>query len=236
MSDVHAESSQLGVVTRHLLEACLDVTDVSDLRSEVKVNQPEDIETTLGLEAIDELHQLRRAESDLRLLATAFRPPAGPFGVELDADARRRSDPELVGDLEHDVHLAQLLENDEHLMPQLLTHQRETHELFVLVAVAHDHVIRVLGESKHGLQLRFASALEPDASDFPDLDYLLDHVALLIHFDRVDRGVSALIGKLSARPRELLVQRLDSGAQDIRKAQQRREPDALLFQIVRQLE
>ncbi len=233
VGNVDTESPQLRVVPRHLLQPGLDIANVRDLGPEVKVNQLEDVEPAFLLQPVDEPHQLRRAEAELRLLATTLCPASGAFGVELDAHPGSRRDAELVGDLEQDVHLAQLLEHNEDLMPELLTHQGEAHELLVLVAVAHDHVISVLGESEYGLKLRLAPALQADASDFSKLDYLFDHVALLIHLDRVNRRVSALIGKFSAGTREFLVQRFDSRSQDIRETQQQRQANALLLQIVR---
>src|SRR5712671_2154234 len=129
VSDVDTQPPQLRVVPRHFLQTGFDVADVSDLRAQVKVDQLEDVEPAFALEPIDELHQLRRAEAELRLLATALCPTSRSFGVKLDANARGWSNAELVGDLKKDVHLAQLLEHYEHLVSEFLTHQGQAHEL-----------------------------------------------------------------------------------------------------------
>ena len=76
-------------------------------------------------------------------------------------------------------------------MSELLAHEGEAHELLVLVAVADDQVIGVLGQAEHRLQLRLAAALEADAVRLAELDDLLDDVPLLIDLDRIDRRVAA---------------------------------------------
>src|SRR5688500_9812933 len=185
MRDSDSQLAELGVVARDLLKPRLDVADVGDLRAEVKVNQLENVEATERLEAVDQLDELRGAQPELRFLSAAFCPAARAFRVKLDPYARRWRHAELVGHLQQNIHLAQLLEDDENLMTQLLTHQSEAHELLVLVAVAHDEVIGVLGQPQHRLELRLAAALQPDAGGLAELDDLLDNVSLLIHLDRM---------------------------------------------------
>ena len=51
------------------------------------------------------------------------------------------STPRAVRRLEQHVELAQLLEHDEDLVPELLAHEGQAHELLVLVAVADDEVV-----------------------------------------------------------------------------------------------
>jgi hypothetical protein len=94
-----------------------------------------------------------------------FSPPLSfhrpkPLGRELDADPGRRVDAQLVGDREQHVDLAELLDDDEHLMAELLAHEREAHELLVLVAVADDQMLGAVGEAQDGLQLRLGAALQ----------------------------------------------------------------------------
>jgi hypothetical protein len=149
--DVDTHAAQLRVVASDLLQARLDVPDVGDLRAKVEMNELEDVETADGFQLVYEPNELRGAETELRLLAAAPCPPARAFGVELDAHTGGRVHSELVGYLEQHIHLAQLLEHDENLVSELLPHEGEPHELLVLVAVAHDQVIRVLRQAQHGL-------------------------------------------------------------------------------------
>ena len=186
-----------------------------------------------GAQLVDRLHELRGVEPELRLLAAALLPAAEAARRELDAHAGRRRHAHLVGDLEQHVDLAQLLDHDEDLMPELLAHEGEAHELLVLVAVADDQVLGVLGEAENRLQLRLAAALEADAVRLAEFDDLLDDVALLVHLDRIHGGVAAGVGELLARLLEAVGQRLDARAEDVREAEQHRQRDALLLEIVR---
>jgi len=111
--------------------------------------------------------------------------------VELDANAGGRIHTKLVGDLKKDVDFAELLDDDENLVTELLAHEREPHELLVLVAVAHDQMVGVLGESEDSLELGLAAALEAHARILSEFDDLLDDVALLVDLDREYRRVPA---------------------------------------------
>ena len=181
---VDAHAAKLRVVTRNLLQSRLDVADVGDLRPKVEVDQLENVESIFILQAIDELHELCGAQSEFRFLAAALRPTSRPFGVQLDAHASRGIYTELVRDFEQHVDFTQLLDDDEHLVTELLPHESEAHELLVLVAIAHDEVIGVLGEREHRLKLGLAAALEANARVLSELDDFLDDVPLLIDLDR----------------------------------------------------
>ena len=110
-----------------------------------------------------------------------------------------------------------MLEDDEHLVPEFLGHQRKAKELLVFVAVADDEVVRPVGDPEHRLQFGLAAALEPEPERSPELDNLLDHVPLLIDLDRVDRIVFAGIAELLDGPPELGGQQLDPGPENIGK-------------------
>ena len=183
-----------------------------------------------GPQLVDRLHELRGVEPELRLLAAALLPAAKAARRELDAHAGRRRHAHLVGDLQQHVDLAQLLEHDEDLVPELLAHEGEAHELLVLVAVADDDVLGVLGESENRLQLGLAAALEADAVRLAEFDDLLDDVALLVHLDRIHRRVAAGVAELLARLLEAIGQRLDARPQDVGEAEQHRKRDALLLE------
>ena len=154
----------------------------------------------------------------------------------LDPYARGGDYPHLVRYLEKNVHFAELLENNEDLVPELLSHQREAHELFILIPVAHDEMIGVLGEAENSLQLGLAAALEPDARSLPEFDDLFDYVPLLIHLDRIHGGVCARVVVLLYRVGESGVQRFDARSQDVGESKQQRKADPLRFEIVGKLE
>ena len=196
----------------------------------------DDVEPVRRAQLVDRLHELRGVETELGLLASALLPPAKAARRELDAHTRRRRHAHLVRHLKQHIDFAQLLDDDEDLMPELLAHEGEAHELLVLVAVADDHVVGVLGEAEHRLQLRLAAALEADAVRLAELDDLLDDVPLLIDLDRIHRRVAAGVAELLARLVEARGERLDARPKDVGEPKQHRERDPLLFQVVRDLE
>ena len=86
------------------------------------MHELEDVEPVGGAEPFDEAHELRRVEPELALLAPRLRPPPRSLGGELDAHAGRRLDAQLFGGLQEDVEFAQLLDDDEDLVPEFLPH------------------------------------------------------------------------------------------------------------------
>jgi hypothetical protein len=165
-----------------------------------------------------------------------LRPAARALARELDAHADRRRHAHLARDRQQHVELAHLLDDDEHGVPELLAHEGEAHELLVLVAVADDEVIGAVGQREDGLQLGLGAALESDAGCLAELDDLLDHVALLVHLDRIDGRVLPLVLELGDGAREAGVQHLDARLEDLREPQEHGEVDALGLEVVRELE
>src|SRR5690348_3540347 len=165
----------------------------------MKMNQLEDVESPHRAQFLDRRDEIRGVQTEFGFLAPALLPPPKAPRRELDPDTRRRLDLHLVGDLEEHVDLAQLLQDNEHLMAELLTHEGEAHELLVLVAVANDDVVRRLGQTENRLELRLAAALQADAVRLPKLENFLDDVALLVDLDRVYGRVAAGIPELLTR-------------------------------------
>ena len=186
--------------------------------------------------SIDQLDQLRHVEAELALFATALRPATESCRRQLDAHARRRHDAQLVCHLQQHIELRELLEHDEHAMPELLADQRQPHELVVLVAVADDQVVGLVGERDDRLQLRLRSAFEAHAIRLAEFVNFLDDVPLLVDLDRKHGRVLARVAVLLDRRLELFAQLVHARAQQIRESQQHRHRDTLRFQILRQLE
>src|SRR5204863_3775473 len=122
-----------------------------------------------GAELLDRRHEIGGVETELGFFTAALFPSAESTRGQLDAHSSRRRDLHLLGDLEQHIDLAQLLEHDEHLMAELLSHEGEAHELLILVAVADDEVIGLLTQTENRLELRLAAALEPDAVRLAEL-------------------------------------------------------------------
>ena len=69
---------------------------------------------------------------------------------------------------------------------------RHLDELGVLEAVADDRRV-VVGERDHGQQLRLRAGLEAEVVRPAEVEHFLDDLPLLVHLDRVDAAVAALV-------------------------------------------
>ncbi len=200
------------------------------------MDQLEEVERIRFAQAVDHLHEFARAHAELALLAARLGPAAESLGGELDPHAGRGPHAHLARDAEQRLHFRHLLEHDEHTVAQLLPHEREPHELLVLVAIAHDRVGRILAHREHDLEFRLAAAFEPDAHRRAELDDLLHDVPLLIHLHRIHERVAAVVGEFLHRVAESDGERLDAAAEDVREAQEHRESHALRGEVGRHLE
>ena len=110
-------------------------------------------------------------------------------------------------------------------LPSLLPEQRDADEGAVLVAVADDQGlgVRVHGERRE--QLGLAAGLEAEMICLAGIDDLLDDLAQLVHLDREDAAIMALVADLVDRAAERLVDRLDAVAQQILEADDERKSE-----------
>ena len=174
------------------------------------MNELDDVEFAGGGELVDHLHQLRRAQAEFRFLAARLRPPSAAFCMELDAHASPRRHAHLGRHLQQHVELAHLLDHDEHIVPEPLPHQGETHELFVFIPVADNQVVGAFGECQHSLKLRLGTAFESNAGRLAKFDNLFDHVPLLVDLDRIYGGISACVFEFPNRMFKAPVQCFDA--------------------------
>ena len=155
-----------------------------------------------------------------------------PLVVEARAHADHRPQVELGGRGQDRVELAHAVHRDHDAPPELLREQRRLDEGAVLVAVAQDERLGVLLQRQRHQQLRLRAGLDPEVEGTAVLDQLLDHVALLVHLDRVDAAVAALVVVLRDRLLERAEQLLDARPQDVGEADQHRQVDPAAAQVV----
>ena len=80
-------------------------------------------------------------------------------------------------------------------MAELLAQQRQAHVLAVFIAIADDQRRTAVGERQHRQQLGFAACFEPYATitTLRGSENLFYHPTLLVHLNRVNRGIAALV-------------------------------------------
>ena len=108
-------------------------------------------------------------------------------------------------------------------LPSLVPSKRHADEAGVLVAVADDQAAELALQRQAGKQLRFAADLQPEVKRLAGVEDFLHHLAQLVHFDREDAAVFALIIELGDGVAESQVDGLDAVPQDVLKPDQHRK-------------
>ncbi|MCY1432142.1 hypothetical protein D9M71_481320 [compost metagenome] len=229
-----AEVAQLAVVADRFLEAVLVVRQVGDLRAHVEVQQANALVQARRAETLDHRQQLRRRQAELGFLAAGVCPLARRQGRQAHAQADLRLDLERGRFFDHQADFGFFLDHDEHVVAELLAHQRQADELAVLVAVADDGAA-LRRQCQHRQQFRLGAGFQADGNVLGG-DDVFDHRFLLVHLDRVQRGVLALVFQTLDVGVECAGQLTHAVLQDVRETDQQRQGQAAFAQLFDLLE
>lgn len=228
--DRQVQGAQFTVVTDRFLETMLIVGQVGNLRTHVEVQQTDALIQAGVTEALNHRDQLRGRQAELGLLATGIGPLARCQRRQAHAQTDLRLDLELGRFFDHQRHFRLFLDDDEHVVAQLLAHQRQTNELTVLVTVA-DNGPALWRQRQYRQQFRLGTGLKADGHVLGG-DDVFHHRFLLVDLDRVQRGVLALV----LQARDVGVKRTGQLAhavlQDVWETHQQRQRQAALAQLV----
>ena len=133
-----ARLDQLGIDAGRLVERPLDDADVGDLAAEVEVQELEAVLHAAALELFQPTEDLGDGEPELRAIAARALPAPAAARGELHPHAYLRPDANLLGVLQNQPELGVLLDDGDHVAPDLLGQHRHLDELGVLEAVADD--------------------------------------------------------------------------------------------------
>jgi hypothetical protein len=201
-----------------------------DLRADVEVHQLEAVEHVLGAQPLDRLDQPVGGEAELAAVAARLDP--APRALRRQLGARRgAADAEVARHRITRSSSWEAVDDDDRRAAELLREQRDLYVLAILVAVADDQGLGVVHDRHDRQQLRLAARLEADVVGAAEVDHLLDHVALLVHLDRIDRAVPVLELVLGDRAAEALAQVADARREDVREADQQRHVQAAAAQV-----
>ena len=207
-----------------------------NLRAHVAVQQLEAILHTARLEVLENLDHLGEREAELGLHARAMAPTARARSGEVDAHADLGTDLVLVGVLHDEPEFREVLDHRNDVAPELGRQRDELDVAVFLEAVANDEPLgRVTGEAHDREQLGLRADLETEAILRSVLADFLNHAALLVHLDGVNRVVLALVAVLLDRRVERLVQILQATMKEIAEVQKHRRAQAALAQTLHDL-
>ena len=105
-------------------------------------------------------------------------------------------------------------------------------EFIVLEAVADDGRLAAIGEGEDREQFGFGAGFEAETERPAEVEDLFDDVALLVDLDRIDADVVAGVVVFGDGGFEGFVNFADAMAQDIGEAQQDRQLNAAVLQLV----
>ena len=194
------------------------------------------VQQALALQGFHRLQQLLGVEAELGVVAGGAFPLAAAHRVELEAQAEQGLDFQFLGHLEDERQLGHLFHGDQHVAPGLARQQRHPDEGLVLVAVAGDQGFRVQVHAQGDHQLRLGAGFQAVAVLVAGFADLVDDLLHLVALDRVDALVAAFVFVFHHGLAEGLVQFRDPRREDLRKAQDQRRVDALLAQMLDDLE
>ena len=229
-----AGALQFDVDARCLRHRGLDLPDIGDLTAQVEMEQFEAVLHAGGLHLLQRLQRLAHGQAELRAITARRLPPARPFACQLQPQSDHRPHTDALRVLQDQIQLGVLLHHRDDLPADLLGQHHHLDVLVVFEAVADDGRV-VIGHRQHRQQLRFRAGLQPEMVRAAELENLLDHLPLLVHLDRINAAVSALVAVLGDRILERLVQFAQTMLQDFGEADQDRQRNAAQLQFFDQL-
>ena len=225
------ELQQLRIKSRGLADRALHRADVRHLRADVEMHELQAVRQAGGLEHFARDEQVRGAQSELCVLPATQRPLSRAFRREPHAD----SDPRLRADLSrHGENLRQLLEllDDENdALAEFRAEQRILDQTGILVSVADDERFRIVVNRERREKLRLAAGFEAKMKRLSRGNDLRHDFLELVHLDRKDAAIDALIFELLDRRRKRAVHRLDAMPEQIVKPQDHRKFQPLLLRV-----
>ena len=172
-----------------------------------------------------------RPNFDLSPAESAQRPE--PSLNELHAHADARAHAVVVGVLEDQRQLVEVLDHRDDGAAELRGERHRLDVAVVLEAVADDEPIRlVLGHRHHGEQLGLGADLEAEAELLAVAIHLFDDQALLVHLDGEHGGVAVLVVVLGDGLLEGGVQVLQAVREDVGEAHDHRRGQVARLQAL----
>ncbi len=231
--DVHAKLVQLNIETRRFAHAGGDVANIRHLRAEVEMQQLNAVQTTAFAQNFHQLQHLVRREAELGFFTAGGLPLPGTLRCQTRTHAKARDNVQTLGLFQHDRDFGHLLDNQIDLVTHLLANQRQTNVFAIFIAVTDDHRAghARMGQDRH--QLRFRARFQTQR--FAGVDQGFNHAAVLVHLDRINQEIVAVITIRFTRALERGVNGTQAMLQDLREAEQCRQTLALCFTGFHQL-
>src|SRR4029077_11005012 len=138
-------------------------------------------------------------ETELRVLAATRCPFSRAFAVKTHANSDVRFHADFLCCADCLLEFFEFLGNDDHLLTELTTQQRDADERRVFVAIANNETFGILVHRQRGDQFRLTSRLETKMKRLTGIDNFFNDFAQLINLDRKDTAILILVTELCYR-------------------------------------
>src|SRR5205823_1663030 len=229
------DSRQLHENPGRLRQGAFDVANVSDLASQVEMDQLEAIGQLAFLQVIKGLKHFRQGQTEFGAEPGAVLPPPRSPRRQFDPHSDQRLDVQLLRIADDRLQLAEFFDDRNDLLADLASQDGHLDEFVVFEAVADDRHLQPVGLSQDHQQLGFRSRLQAEVERTPEIEKLFDHVPLLVHFDRVNAAVRAFVVVLLNGQTKCLVDFADTMAEDVGEAKEDRQLNAAGLKLVDKL-
>ena len=171
-------------------------------------------------------------ETELRVLAATRRPFSGAFAVKAHANSDVRFHADFLRRANRLLELFEFLGNDDDLLTELATEQRDADERSVFVAIANDQTLGILVHRQRGDQFRFASGFETKMKLLTGIDNFFNDFAQLINLDRKNTAILILVTELRYRLLKCAVYRFDTVTEQILKSDDQRKTQTAVARFI----
>ena len=183
------------------LSAPLTMRMFGNLAAEMEVQELEAVLHAVRLQLVEALPHFGDRQAELRAVAARRLPAAAAARGQLHAHADLRPHADLARVLEDQAELGVFLDDRDDAAAHLVGQHRHLDELGVLEPVADDR--RVVGRHRDdGEQLRLGAGLEAEVVRPAEVEHFLDDLPLLVHLDRIDAEVLAVVLSAARSPPE----------------------------------
>src|SRR5206468_1289742 len=199
ISKLMPELRNLCVITGAFTHSPLDGRNVRYLRTDVEMDEFKTVPEASRLQHFARGNETCCIETELRVLAATRCPFSRAFAVKTHANSDVRFHPDFFCCTDCLLELFEFLGNDDHLLTELTTQQRDADEGCVFVAIANNETLGILVHRQRGDQFRLTSGFETKMKLLTGIDNFFNDFAQLINLDRKNTAILILVPELCHR-------------------------------------
>src|SRR4029453_2302429 len=225
---------ELRVAARRLVQRTFHDADVRDLTAKMEVEQVQAVLHATRLQLFEAADDLADGQTEFRPEPARRLPPAAAACRQLHPHPDLGTNPDLLGVLENEPQFRVFLDDGDDVAPDLEGQHRRFDEFRVFEAVADDGRV-VVRDGDNRQQFRLGARFKAEFVRAAEVEDLLDHLALLIHLDRIHAAVATLVLMLGDGALKCRVNVRETMFEDVGEPDEHGETDAAHLQTIDEL-